>query len=149
MDQASVLALRQVIGKIARELNSSAANEGLTPSEASVLGLVVAHRELGLSELAALEGLNPTMLSRVVRRLSTLGLVDRIADPDDLRSARIRSLPPGKRVHERIKRQRIAIVTECVNRLGQASVDAIIAALPALEQFQQELVDRRTGARAN
>src|ERR1700754_1657351 len=109
--------LRQVVGKLARELNASAAHEGLTPSEASVLGLIVAHHEIRLAELAALEGLNPTMLSRVIRRLTSMGLVSRTTDPDDMRSAYVRSLRAGKVLHERIKQERIAIVAECVEEL--------------------------------
>ena len=83
MDADGVTRLRGVIARLARQLNASSTSEGLTPSQASVLGLVVFRGPLSLGELADLEGLNPTMLSRVVGRLQELELIRRIPDPAD------------------------------------------------------------------
>ena len=55
------------------QLNSSSTGAGLTPSQASVLGLIVARGPLSLSELSEVERLNPTMLSRVVSKLHGTG----------------------------------------------------------------------------
>jgi len=78
MDEDGVIRLRRVISKLARQLNASSTDAGLTPSQASVLGLIVVRGPLSLGELADLEGLNPTMLSRVVSKLQAMGLIDRI-----------------------------------------------------------------------
>ena len=81
MDDEGAIRLRRVISKLARQLNASSTGEGLTPSQASVLGLIVARGPLGLTELGELEGINPTMLSRVIGRLVEMNLITRTPDP--------------------------------------------------------------------
>jgi DNA-binding MarR family transcriptional regulator len=139
MDADGVTRLRGVIGRLARQLNASSTAEGLTPSQASVLGLVVFRGPLSLSELADLEGLNPTMLSRVVGRLQELELIRRIPDPADLRSASVASTRAGQEVDQRVKAQRAAVVSECVDQLPAQEQEALSAALPALEALADAL----------
>ena len=98
MDVELVARLRGVIGRLARQLNDTPTGEGLTPTQYSVLGLVRGRGPLGLAELAGLEGLNPTMLSRVVRVLDDSGLIRRLPDPSDLRAARVQITPDGELV---------------------------------------------------
>jgi DNA-binding MarR family transcriptional regulator len=133
MDDDGAIRLRRVISKLARELNTSSTGAGLTPSQASVLALIVARGPLGLSELGELERLNPTMLSRVVSRLHAMELIDRIPDPADLRSASVASTAAGKRIDQQIKARRAAAVSECLKLLTAGQVDTLTEALPALE----------------
>src|SRR4051794_26476911 len=103
MDTDDVARLRGVIFRLARQLNATSTGEGLTPTQASVLGLVAFRGPLGLAELTELEGLNPTMLSRVVRKLDEDGLIRRLPDPSDLRAVRVEVTPEGALVHERVR----------------------------------------------
>ena len=121
MDDDGVTRLRRVIARLARQLNSSATGQGLTPSQASVLALVVARGPVSLGELAALEGLNPTMLSRVVGKLQSMELIRRIPDPADLRSASVTSTDSGRRTDQRVKAQRAAVVSRCLSRWTTSS----------------------------
>jgi DNA-binding MarR family transcriptional regulator len=139
VDADTVARLRVVIGRLARELNATATGEGLTPTQASVLGLVSGRGPLGISELAGLEGLNPTMLSRVVGRLDELGLVRRLPDPADARAVRVDATPDGREVHERIRTQRTRVVSQCLDRLPEESTRTLLHALPALELLVDEL----------
>jgi DNA-binding MarR family transcriptional regulator len=139
MDDDGVTRLRRVIARLARQLNISATGEGLTPSQASVLALVVARGPVSLGELAALEGLNPTMLSRVVGKLQSMELIRRIPDPADLRSASVESTASGQRMDQRVKAQRAAVVSRCLELLDKEQQTAIAAALPALEALAGEL----------
>jgi DNA-binding MarR family transcriptional regulator len=139
MDAEGVTRLRGVIARLARQLNASSTAEGLTPSQASVLALVVYRGPLSLSELADLEGLNPTMLSRVVGRLQELELIRRIPDPADLRSASVMATPEGQKVDRRVKAQRAAVVSQCVDQLAGQDEQALSAALPALEALAEAL----------
>ena len=41
MDDEDVIRLRRTIARLARHFNASSTGEGLTPSQASVLGLIV------------------------------------------------------------------------------------------------------------
>jgi DNA-binding MarR family transcriptional regulator len=133
MDDDGAIRLRRVISKLARQLNSSSTVAGLTPSQASVLGLIVARGPLSLSELGELERLNPTMLSRVVSRLHTMRLIDRIPDPADLRSASVVSTAEGEQVDQQIKARRAAAVSQCLRLLSAEQVGTLTEALPALE----------------
>src|SRR6202042_712351 len=112
MDADSVIRLRRVVLGLARRMNAASVGEGLTPSQASVLGIVVNRGPLGLAELTEIEGLNPTMLSRVVGKLDSFGLIRRLRDPDDFRAARVEVTPKGQSVYERITAQRSAVISE-------------------------------------
>ncbi|HUB42777.1 MAG TPA: MarR family transcriptional regulator [Streptosporangiaceae bacterium] len=135
MDEDRAIRLRRVVGHLARQLNASSTGAGLTPSQASVLGLIVARGPLSLVELGKLEGLNPTMLSRVISRLAAMGLINRIPDPEDLRSASVVSLAAGQQVDQQIKARRAAAVSECMQLLGPDDVAVLTNALPALERL--------------
>ena len=89
MDAELVARLRGVIARLARQFNETSTGEGLTPTQYSVLTLVRVRGPLGLAELTDLEGLNPTMLSRIVKVLDERGLIRRMPDPSDMRAARV------------------------------------------------------------
>ncbi|GAA0943481.1 hypothetical protein GCM10009554_36750 [Kribbella koreensis] len=134
-DTETLSKLRGVISRLARELNATATAEGLTPTQASVLGLIAFRGPLGLTELAQLEGLNPTMLSRVVGKLTELGLIQRDPNPDDLRAIRVEATDAGRHLHERVKLLRTEAIATCLDQLPTASAETIINALPALEEL--------------
>ena len=146
MDEDSAIRLRRVISQLARQLNASSTGAGLTPSQASVLGLIVARGPLSLVELGKLEGLNPTMLSRVISRLAAMGLINRIPDPEDLRSASVVSAAAGRRVDQQIKARRAAAVSECMQVLPSDDVAALTTALPALERLAEAMRHQAAGA---
>src|SRR5450755_3346288 len=75
--------LRAVLGKLSRRLRPTVAGSGLTPSQTSVLFTIVRLGPLRLSEVAEIERLNPTMLSRITALLCDAGLIRRSADPGD------------------------------------------------------------------
>lgn len=143
-DTEALTRMRTVIGRLARQLNATATGEGLTPSQASVLGLISVRGPLGLAELAELEGINPTMLSRVVGKLAELGLISRLSDPMDLRAVRVEITPAGGEVSERIRARRTEAVSQCLDRLPDDTVATLLDALPALEALAEEL--RAAGA---
>src|ERR1700688_2308026 len=101
MDEEGVIRLRRAILRLPRQLNAASGGEGLTPTQASVLGIVTHRGPLGLTELTEIEGLNPTMLSRVVGKLDSFGLIRRLRDPADFRAARVEVTPAGRRTYHR------------------------------------------------
>ena len=151
MDEDSVIRLRRAILRLARQLNAASVGEGLTPTQASVLGIVTHRGPLGLTELTEIEGLNPTMLSRVVGKLDSFGLIRRLRDPDDFRAARVEVTPEGKQTNQRIAAERAAILSERLAGLPPDQEAALVAALPALENLAEDLraaVRRGRGERA-
>jgi len=139
MDDEGAIRLRRVIVKLVRQLNASSTGAGLTPSQASVLGLIVARGPMSLPDLGEFEGINPTMLSRVIGRLVELQLIDRIPDPADLRSVSVVATAAGRRVDKQIKARRAAAVSQCLALLPAEDVAGLTAALPALESLAETM----------
>jgi DNA-binding MarR family transcriptional regulator len=132
-----VVRLRGAIGRLARQLNDTSTGEGLTPTQYSVLGLVRFQGPLGLAKLAELEGLNPTMLSRIVRALDEAGLIRRLPDPHDLRAARVEITADGERVHDLVRERRTRFLDKCLRLLPPATAASLLASVPAMEQLAE------------
>ena len=137
--------LRAAIGRLSRRLRPTVAGSGLTPSQISVLFTVVRLGPIGLSELAAVESLNATMLSRITAQLCDADLIVREADPGDRRSANVRATAAGKRIRERIHRERTKALGAHVEQLDEPQREALWNALPVLEELVERLPDRRGG----
>src|ERR1700743_2330306 len=133
MDTELVARLRAVIPRLARVLNDTSTGEDLTPTQYSVLSLVRGRGPLGLTELTELEGLNPTMLSRVVKALDERGLIRRMQDPGDLRAARGAATPEGAKLHDQIRAQRTQVLSDCLNGLPPDTTAMLLKAVPDLE----------------
>jgi len=131
--------LRAVLGKLSRRLRPTLAGSGLTPSEISVLFTIVRFGPLRLSELAEIERLNPTMLSRVVAQLTEAGLIRRTADPQDGRAALVQASAAGRRMRERIHVERTRALDAHVQELDDAQRAALWQALPVLEELAERL----------
>jgi DNA-binding MarR family transcriptional regulator len=137
MDAELVARLRGVIPRLARQLNDTSTGEDLTPSQYSVLSLIRVRGPLGLAELTELEGINPTMLSRIVKVLDERGLIRRLPNPNDMRAALVEATPAGEGVHERVREQRTQVVTECLERLPPETAETLLAAVPAMEELAE------------
>jgi DNA-binding MarR family transcriptional regulator len=133
LDTDEVSRLRVVLLRLARELRRLAADEGLTPAGAGVLGLLVARGPLRAGDVAAAEAINPTMVSRVLGELETAGLVSRNRDAADGRATIVRPTAAGTRRARALKKRRNAVLAERFGALEPAQLDALLAALPALE----------------
>jgi DNA-binding MarR family transcriptional regulator len=79
------------------------------------------------------------MLSRVIGKLDSFGLITRLRDPDDSRAAWVEATSAGKQLYARIAAQRAAIISECVAGMPAEQEAVLVAALPALEQLATEL----------
>lgn len=143
MDVESVSRLRRAISRLARQLNAESTDEGLTPSQASVLGQISASGPLGIRELGEREGLNPTMLSRVIGKLEEAGLITRTPHPDDLRAALVAATAKGRRLSQQIRARRNESMAACVASLSETDAKALAGALAALEALEEAMRHRR------
>jgi DNA-binding MarR family transcriptional regulator len=108
-----------------------------------VLLNVVRNGPVRLSELAAAEGINPTMLSRVIAELVDTGLLERSSDQGDRRAAWVKATAAGRRLAERMRRERTDAVNVALAALSEEDRRQIEQALPALESLAEELKGRR------
>jgi DNA-binding MarR family transcriptional regulator len=139
--------LRAVIGRLSRRLRptASAVAAGLTPTKISVLLHVSRMSRMRLSELSDAEGINPTMISRVIADLAEAGLVERVSDPGDRRAAFVEITKAGHKLAERIRGERTDALNLALDGLDEQERAHIEAALPALERLAEQL---RTGERS-
>jgi DNA-binding MarR family transcriptional regulator len=138
--------LRTVLGRISRMVDRQVSGGGLTRTQLSVLGVTARTGPIGVGELADVEGLNPTMLSRVVGKLEAMDLLRRSPDPADARVVRVEVTASGRELHERLRRERAALFGARIADLPPEHATTLLAALPALEALADELAGVRVGA---
>jgi DNA-binding MarR family transcriptional regulator len=141
LDVETAARLRAAIGTINRRLRATpaATAAGLTATKISILFSVDRRGPIGLSELATYEGVNPTMLSRVVGNLTDAGLFERMTNPDDGRAALVVVTKQGRRLAEQIRRERTDALNVALEPLSAADQKRLGEALPALEALAEEL----------
>jgi DNA-binding MarR family transcriptional regulator len=139
LDPDQTARLRAVIGRLARRLRPTAAGSTLTPTQTSVLFTIVRMGPLGLAEVARTEGVNPTMLSRITAQLCDADLISREASPGDRRAALVKATPAGRKLRERIHRERTAALGAHVETLDEQQQATLWAALPVLEALAEQL----------
>lgn len=142
MDDDETTRLRRAVARLARALNAAATDEGLTPTQSSVLALIAAHGPLSVGGLIELEGLNPSMTSRVLGKLDGHGLIRRRPGTDDQRTVSAEVTPEGRQVHRRIKARRNTFVAECIDTLPAEQAADLARALPALDALAKALATR-------
>jgi len=79
------------------------------------------------------------MLSRIAAILAEENLISRSADPADRRSAFVQSTAAGRRMRERIQRERALALGAHVQELGESEQQALWDALPVLEELADKL----------
>lgn len=145
IDSDTAARLRVALGRLSRRLRRTEAGTaaGLTPTRVSVLLDVVRRGPLRLSEIADAEGINPTMLSRIVADLVDGGVLERVSDQGDRRAAWVKATPAGRKLAEKMRRERTSALNLALGRLPTADRQRIEEALGALESLAEELKERR------
>jgi DNA-binding MarR family transcriptional regulator len=131
--------LRRAVTRLARRFNAAADAVGLTPTQASVLGLITGRGPIGVGTLAQIEHLHPSVLSRLVGRLDELGLITRTPDPNDLRAVVLEATALGRATNEQVVEQRSRAVVAGASSLTAADLAAVRKALPALERLAEKV----------
>lgn len=134
--------MRVALGRIARHVDRHSAEEGLTRTQFSILSTVARRGPLGVRELAEIEGVNPTMLSRMLGKLETAGLIVRTADPDDKRAVNAAVTDSGGELFLRLRAQRTALFADRLSRLPEGHAETLLDALGALEALSEEMAQR-------
>ena len=147
-DAEDVARLRGALAVISRRVERQVPNDGLPPAQLAVLGTIKRDGPVGAGEVAEIEGLNPTMVSRILGKLEAAGLVLREADPDDGRAVLLRVTRSGRELFERRRRQRTKVFADLLAGLDADDSAALHRALPALESLAETLRSRSLGAGA-
>jgi DNA-binding MarR family transcriptional regulator len=110
--------LRRAVNRLQRRLRQESLG-GLSPAQASALGSVHRHGNPTLGELAAIEQVQPPTITRIVAGLAEAGMVTRVADANDRRSARVRTTPAGERALEQIRTRKNAFLRRRLDQLSE------------------------------
>jgi DNA-binding MarR family transcriptional regulator len=135
LDEETVARLRRAVLRLGRDLRRTSAEEGLSPAQWSALATLVRRGPVRVGELAEAEGLNPTMVSRVLAHLEERGLVARTQDAADRRGTLVRATPAGRRLVRRLRARHASLLRERLAELPEDRIEAVLAALPALEEL--------------
>src|SRR6202035_4998652 len=81
--------------------------------------------------------------SRFIGQLADAGLIRRTADPDDRRAALVEATAQGRRLRERIHRERRRALETYVDELDDEQRETLWRALPVLEELAERLPARR------
>ena len=146
LDLDTAARLRMAIGKLSRRLRPTpaAVAAGLTPTQISLLLNVARHGPIRLSDLAEAESINPTQLSRSVAHLVDIGAVERASDQGDRRAAWVKPTASGRRLAEKIRRERTDALNVALAALAPDERRRIEDAVPALEQLAEALKAERS-----
>ncbi|MDQ2838942.1 MAG: MarR family transcriptional regulator [Actinomycetota bacterium] len=134
-----VARLRIALARISRVVDQKSSEDGLTRTQLSILGSVTRLKSIGVSELADLEGVNPTMLSRMLGKLEAAGLVRRVPGAEDRRAVRVEITATGRAMHLRLRRLRTQLFVEQLTELPDGRAAELLAALPALEALAEQM----------
>jgi DNA-binding MarR family transcriptional regulator len=126
--------LRLAVARIARQLRQDNP-EGLTLTQLSTLVRVEEHEPVRPGQLASLEGISPSTLTRLIASLEDAGLLLRMTDPTDGRVSYLRLSDEGRATLTRIRGRRTALLQQRIAALSDTDRDALAAAVTALEQI--------------
>lgn len=111
-----------LIGELMKHVNRRSAGEtlaimnesGLTLPQLVTLHILEQCGVKTISAIAAALRLSPAATSHLIDRLVTGGFVGRIEDPSDRRQKRVTITGPGRRLVDRVQRERTREMTEAV-----------------------------------
>lgn len=108
---------------------------GLSLTATATLARLSREGPLGVSTLAAVEGVSQPATSQLVARLEREGLVRRVGSPDDGRAVLVQLTPDGERVVRERRAARAAALTDLLERAPAGDAALVVAALPALQRL--------------
>ena len=138
----SVDRLRTALARLGRQMRLTHVDDNLSPTQIEVLATVVRRGPIRLSTLATDEGINPTMLSRIVAKLETAELVTRIQDHADARIIHVLATASGDALLREIRNERTSAMRFGYSQLDDDQRAAIDNALDALEAVAEILKNR-------
>jgi DNA-binding MarR family transcriptional regulator len=126
--------LRPVLLKLAREVRRELHELDVTAGQVSILAHLANHPDIGLTQLAALEGVSRPRMSKVVQELLIAGLVFRHRAIDRRRIG-LAVTPRGQQVLRSVKKRRTAWLAARLEQLEPAELEALEETIPLLAKL--------------
>jgi DNA-binding MarR family transcriptional regulator len=129
--------LRLAITRTARRLRQESGTD-LGPSQVAALATIERQGPVAPSGLAELERIKRPTATRILARLAEAGLVERIPDPTDGRSAIVSVTPDGRALLRRLRQRKTAYLAKRLRELPDRDVQALARAAEVLEGILEE-----------
>jgi DNA-binding MarR family transcriptional regulator len=126
--------LRLAITRMARRLRQEAGTD-LGPSQVAALATIDRHGPLAPSELADRERIKRPTVTRILAALAEAGLVERIRDPADGRSAIVSATPAGRALLKRLRQRKTAYLATRLRELPAEDLAALERATEVIERL--------------
>jgi DNA-binding MarR family transcriptional regulator len=137
-DAGLASSLRLSVMRLSRRLrNERDAEDDLTPTHLSVLGVLWRRGETTIGELAAAEKVQPPSMTRTVNGLSALGLVVRSPHAQDRRVVVVALTQAGHDMIAESRRRKDAWLNHRLKELTQDERQILRDAAPILERLSQ------------
>ena len=117
-----------------RRVHRVDAEMGITPARASALSVLVFGGSRTLTELADAEQVTPPTMSKLVGAMEREGFVRRERHESDARSIRLHATPKARRILERGRARRVALLESLLADGSAAEVAAVRRAAAVLER---------------
>ncbi len=129
--------MRLAIARIYRQLRQDN-TEGLTLTQLSTLVRIEENQPVRPGQLATLEGISPSTLTRLIASLEEEQLIERLTDPTDGRVSHLQLTETGRSTLDTVRSRRTALLQSRLATLTAEERTALLAALPALEHLGGE-----------
>jgi len=129
--------LRLAVARLQRIVRQQAMS-GLNLAEGSCLAIIDLHGPLSLSDVASRENLSAPTITKIVTRLESQGLIERLGDPNDRRVSLVAVSKNGAALLERLRSSRTAYLHRKLRQLSDEDLSRLLAALPVLEALATE-----------
>ena len=130
------------MGRLGRSLRLTHSDGNLSPSQREVLSTIVRRGPVRLSDVATDQGLNPTMVSRIVANLEAAALVTRMPDKADARVVHLAPTEAGRALWLEMRNERTDALLAAISRLSKGEQLELIRVMPVLETLVEILKDR-------
>ena len=105
---------------------------GVPPGQLSALSVLVFGGDRTIAELAEAEQVKSPTMTRIVDGLERVGLAVRQPHPQDARAVVVRATTKGRRLMDKGRRSRVAVIAALLDPMPAADLSAIERAVSAL-----------------
>lgn len=135
-DETVVTRLRFATSRLYRRMREeSDASAGLTPNQHSALQTVDAEGSMRMTDLALVERVSKSSITRIVGNLSDLELVELVPDARDGRSTLVSATPAGKQYLREVSERTEAFLARQLSTFTEAELMMLEASVVLLERL--------------
>ena len=134
IEESAAVVLSQSVHRLSRRLRKRAQLE-LTPSQMSALTTVERHGQLRVGELARMEQVGKSTITRLVSSLEASGYLRRWVDPADGRGFLVALTDHAADALQAAASRQHAYLMRQLEALDETDRDALFAALPAIDKL--------------